>query len=77
MPSDGPAAPAGLAPWSRAEAMLSEYELLGLCQEGHIMELLRPGLGAEVLISEALDGCAEGKLVKAAGRVVRRQWPLA
>ena len=57
--------------------MLAEYELLGLCPEGHIMELSRPGLGAEVLTSEALDGCAEGELVKVAGRMVRRQRPLA
>ena len=77
LPSDGPAAPAGLAPWSRAEAMLSEYELLGLCQEGQIMELLTPGLGVEVLTSEVLGGCAEGELVRVAGRLVRRQRPLA
>lgn len=77
LPSEGPAAPAGLAPWSRAESMLAEYELLGLCPDRQIMELLRPGLEDEVLTSEALEGCAEGELVKVAGRVVRRQRPLA
>lgn len=41
------------------------------------MELLRPELGAEVVPSEALPGYAEGELVKVAGRVVRRQRPLA
>ena len=63
--------------WGRVEETLAEYELLGLCPEGHIMELLRSELGAEVVASEALPGYAEGELVKVAGRVVRRQRPLA
>ena len=45
--------------------------------ERHIMGLLRPDLGDEVVPSEALPGCAEGELVRVAGRVVRRQRPFS
>ena len=38
--------------------MLAEGELLGLCPGGHIMELLRPELDVEEVVSEALLGCA-------------------
>ena len=51
--------------------MLDEYAMLGLCPDGHVMELLRPELGPELL------GSRGGDVVRAAGRVVRRQRPLA
>lgn len=41
------------------------------------MELLRPQLGADVLDSNGLQGCRDGDVVRVAGRVVRRQRPLA
>ena len=62
--------PAALAGSSRARRMLDEYAMLGLCPDGHVMELLRPQLGPEVLTSD-------GDVVRVAGRVVRRQRPLA
>ena len=51
--------------------------MLGLCPDGHVMELLRPQLGPEVLTSDGLLGCRDGDVVRVAGRVVRRQRPLA
>ena len=77
LPGGDAVVPSGLESWGRVEETLAEYELLGLCPDGHIMELLRPELGSEVVPSEALPGCAEGEPVKVAGRVVRRQRPLA
>lgn len=58
LPGGDAVCPAGLESWGRVEEMLAEYDLLGLCPEGHIMELLRPELGGEVVPSEALPGCA-------------------
>ena len=60
-----------------AERMLDEYAMLGLCPDGHVMELVRPQLGPEVLTSDRLFGCRDGDVVRVAGRVVRRQRPLA
>ncbi len=60
-----------------AERMLDEYAMLGLCPDGHVMELLRPQLGPEVLTSDTAQGCRDGDVVRVAGRVVRRQRPLA
>ncbi len=51
--------------------------MLGLCPEGHVMELLRPQIGPEVLTSDGLLGCRDGDVVRVAGRVVRRPCPLA
>ena len=69
--------PAALAGSSRARRMLDEYTMMGLCPDGHVMELLRPQLGADVLNSDDLRGCRDGDVVRVAGRVVRRQRPLA
>ena len=57
--------------------MLDEYAVLGLCPEGHVMELVRPSLGQDALTSDGLLGSADGDVVRVAGRVVRRQRPLA
>ena len=57
--------------------MLDEYAMLGLCPDGHVMELLRRQLGAGVLTSDGLQGCRDGDVARVAGRVVRRQRPLA
>ncbi len=69
--------PAVLTTATRARRMLDEYAMLGLCPDGHVMELLRPQLGAEVLTSDGLLGSGDGEVVRVAGRVVRRQRPLA
>ena len=70
-------APAGLREADRAERMLDEYAVLGLCPDGHVMELVRSSLGQDVLTSDGLLGVADGDTVRVAGRVVRRQRPLA
>lgn len=62
---------------SHARRILDEYAMLGLCPDGHVMELVRPQLGSEVLTSDDLLGCFDGDIVRVAGRVVRRQRPLA
>ncbi len=69
--------PEVLAATSRARRMLDEYAMLGLCPDGHVMELLRRQLGAGVLTSDGLQGCRDGDVARVAGRVVRRQRPLA
>ena len=66
-----------LAATSRTRQMLDEYAMLGLCPDGHVMQLARPQLGSDVLTSEDLLGCRDGDVVRVAGRVVRRQRPLA
>ena len=68
--------PAALTATSRARRVLDEYAMLGLCPDGHVMELLRPQLGPDVLTSDGLLGCCDGDVVRVAGRVVRRQRPL-
>ena len=70
-------APAGLREADRAERMLDEYAVLGLCPDDHVMELARPSLDQDVLTSDGLLGSADGDTVRVAGRVVRRQRPLA
>ena len=66
-----------LEPESRTERMLDEYEMLGLCPDGQVMELIRPHLGREVLPADRLRDYGDGDIVRVAGRVVRRQRPLA
>ena len=60
-------------PW---EAMDDEYRSLGLYPKGHIMGMLRPELGRQVLTSQDLLQMSEGATVSVAGLVVRRQRPL-
>ena len=66
-----------LEPQNRADRMLDEYEMLGLCPDGQVMELIRPYLGREVAPADRLRECRDGDTVRVAGRVVRRQRPLA
>ena len=77
LPVEASDVPAGLREENRAERMLDEYTALGLCPDGHVMELARPSLGQDVLTSDGLMGAADGDVVRVAGRVVRRQRPLA
>ena len=76
LPWAGAGLPAGLPEMGLERRMRDEYRLLGLCPEGHIMELYRAGLGPDVLTSDGLRGCRDGDVVRVAGRVVRRQRPL-
>ena len=39
--------------------------------------MYRAGLELDALTSDTLGGCADGEVVRVAGRVVRRQRPLA
>ena len=77
LPLSGSPAPGGLGAYGRAEQMRDDYAMLGLCPDGQVMELYRAGLGPDVLPSDTLGGCADGEVVRVAGRVVRRQRPLA
>lgn len=70
-------APAGLGGYGRAERMRDDYAMPGLRPDGQVMELYRSGLGPDVLTSDTLGGCADGEVVRVAGRLVRRQRPLA
>ena len=77
LPLPAPNLPPTLTATSVARLVLDEYDVLGLCPDGHVMDLLRPQLGREVLTSDGLLGCQDGDVVRVAGRVVRRQRPLA
>ena len=69
-------APGTLAARDRADRMLDEYAMMGLCPDGHVMELVRHEL-RDVFTSDELLGTKDGDTVRVAGRVVRRQRPLA
>ncbi len=69
-------APAAVVAKDRSVIMLDEYDMMGLCPDGHIMELARHELRG-VHSSDTLQSCCEGDVVRVAGRVVRRQRPLA
>ncbi len=58
--------------WERMEG---EYRTLGLYPEGHIMAHLRPQLGKGFTTSEQVAKLEDGRIVKVAGLVVRRQRP--
>ena len=59
------------------ETMAGEYHTLGLYPEGHLMAMLRPRLGPEVLPSHDVPGLEDGEEVTVAGLVIRRQRPLS
>lgn len=70
----------GSVPELREDALrrvLDEYRVLGLSPGSHIMEFARAGLGDRVTTSADLVGVEEGRRVRVAGRVVRRQRPLS
>ena len=69
-------APQTLTTRDRADRMLDEYATMGLCPDGHVMELVRHELNG-VLSSDELLGFRDGDTVRVAGRVVRRQRPLS
>ncbi len=69
-------APETLAARDRTDRMLDEYAMMGLCPDGHVMELVRHEL-TDVFTSDDLQASSDGDTVRVAGRVVRRQRPLA
>ena len=59
------------------EIMMDEYRTMRLHPKGHLMTMLRPYLGQDVLSSQDLLGRADGEVVTVAGMVIRRQRPLS
>ncbi|MCH8349291.1 MAG: DNA polymerase III subunit alpha [Chloroflexi bacterium] len=62
---------------SQWEVMLEEYRTLSMHPKGHLMAMLRPHLGSEVLSSQQVLDLPDGTEVTVAGLVIRRQRPLA
>ena len=59
------------------EIMMDEYRTMRLHPKGHLMTMLRPYLGQDVLSSQDLLERADGEVVTVAGMVIRRQRPLS
>ena len=59
-------APGTLAARDRADRMLDEYAMMGLCPDGHVMELVRHEL-RDVFTSDELLGTKDGDTVRVAG----------
>ncbi|MXZ90229.1 MAG: DNA polymerase III subunit alpha [Chloroflexi bacterium] len=57
------------------EKMAGEYRVLGIYPNGHLMEFVRPSLGADVLPAAAVDRAAEGAEILVAGWPIARQHP--
>lgn len=70
----------GMACLPRADAfdeMLLEYQKIGMHPTGHVMAYLRERLGVKVVVSKDLVRMPEGRQVRVAGLVIRRQRPSA
>jgi error-prone DNA polymerase len=61
-----------LSAWER---MLADYGSTGVTLREHPLELMRPGLPADLLTSGQLDHARHGRRVRVAGLVVARQRP--
>ena len=59
------------------ERMAGEYRTLGLYPSGHVMAMLRPRLPKDVIPSSQAEKMPDGREVRVAGVVIRRQRPLA
>ena len=57
------------------EKMAGEYRVLAIYPNGHLMEFVRPSLGADVLPAAAVDRAAEGAEILVAGWPIARQHP--
>ena len=57
------------------EKMAGEYRVMGIYPRGHLMEFVRPHLGANVLPAEEVDRLGDGDDVMVAGWPVARQHP--
>ena len=59
------------------EIMMDEYRTMQLHPKGHLMTMLRPHLGQEVLNSREVVNRPDGEVVTVVGIVIRRQRPLS
>ena len=57
------------------EKMVGEYHVMGIYPRGHLMEFVRPGLGANVLTTAEVEKCGDNEWVTVAGWPVARQHP--
>ena len=64
-----------LPDFTAREKMAGEYRVMGIYPNGHLMEFVRPGLGADVLPAAAVDRAAEGAEILVAGWPIARQHP--
>jgi error-prone DNA polymerase len=74
LPIEPPQAPPlqPLGDWGR---LIADYRSTGIALGKHPMELMRPGLGPELLRSTDLERVDDGSTVEVAGMVVARQRP--
>ncbi len=74
LPLETSAAPAlpPLGGWGEA---IADYRSIGMTLGGHPMELIRAGLGPDLLRSTDLERVQDGRTVEVAGMVVARQRP--
>ena len=64
-----------LTDFTAHEKMAGEYRVLGIYPNGHLMEFVRPGLGADVLPAAAVERATEGTEIMVAGWPIARQHP--
>jgi len=65
-----------LAPMSRAEQLVLDYERTGLSVDDHPMRIVRPKLGKRVLSSREIAEARHGRRIETAGLVICRQRPM-
>ena len=64
-----------LSDFTDREKMVGEYRVMGIYPRGHLMEYVRPCLGADVLPAVDVERCGDGEWVRVAGWPVARQHP--
>ena len=64
-----------LPDFTEREKMVGEYRVMGIYPRGHLMELVRPGLGPDVLPTVDVERCGDDERVTVAGWPVARQHP--
>ena len=64
-----------LPDFTEREKMVGEYRVMGIYPRGHLMELVRPGLGPDVLPAVDVERRGDDERVVVAGWPVARQHP--
>ena len=64
-----------LPDFTEREKMVGEYRVMGIYPRGHLMELVRPGLGPDVLPAVDVEKRGDDERVMVAGWPVARQHP--
>ena len=64
-----------LPDFTEREKMVGEYRVMGIYPRGHLMELVRPGLGPDVLPAVDVERRGDDERVTVAGWPVARQHP--